>query len=195
MWLVVGLGNPGPEYADHRHNIGFLVVDELAGRWQAAGPQRKLGSELRQADRAGERIYLQKPMEFMNLSGQAVQRAVAFYRIEPRRVIVVHDDIDLPLGRLRIKAGGGHGGHNGLRSISGTIGPDYLRVRCGVGRPAGGKEQVVGHVLGPFNRAEQKLVPELITRAADAVEVILDRGVDRAMNDLNGNRQGGPEPA
>ncbi|MCS6912957.1 MAG: aminoacyl-tRNA hydrolase [Myxococcales bacterium] len=194
MWLVVGLGNPGPEYADHRHNIGFLVVDELVRRWQAAGPQRKFGSELHQIDRAGERIYLQKPMEFMNLSGQAVQRAVAFYRIEPRRVIVIHDDIDLPRGRLRIKAGGGHGGHNGLRSISGAIGPAYLRVRCGIGRPSGGKEQIVGYVLGPFGRDEQKLLPEFIARAADAVEMILDRGVDRAMNEVNGNKHSGSEP-
>lgn len=164
-----------------------MVLDELRRRFSASAGSRKFGSELGQADRAGERLYLQKPMEFMNVSGQAVQRALAFYRIEPQRLVVIHDEIDLPLGRLRVKAGGGHGGHNGLRSISGAIGPDYLRVRCGVGRPSGGKEHVVGHVLGPFNKAEQKLVPELIGSAADAVEAILDRGVERAMNEFNKN--------
>ncbi len=164
-----------------------MVVDELRRRWGTAvtGARDKYGSELAQADRGGLRIYLQKPMEYMNLSGQAVQRAMAFYRIEPARVLVIHDEIDLPLGRIRVKVGGGHGGHNGLRSISGVIGPDYLRVRCGVGRPAGGKERVVGHVLGPFSRAEQAEVSELIQRAADAVEMVLDQGTTPAMNKYN----------
>jgi PTH1 family peptidyl-tRNA hydrolase len=192
MWLVAGLGNPGPDYASHRHNIGFMVVDELRRRFEAEAPRTKFGSELCQVERRGgpererQRIYLQKPMEYMNLSGQAVQRAMAFYRIEPAHVLVVHDEIDLPLGRIRVKVGGGHGGHNGLRSISSAVGPDYLRVRCGVGRPAKvGKEHVVGHVLSAFNRAEQAELPELIGRAADAVEMVLDRGPAHAMNQFN----------
>ena len=185
MWLLVGLGNPGPEYADNRHNIGFMVLDELRRRLSASAGSRKFGSELGQADRAGVRLYLQKPMEYMNVSGQAVQRAMAFYRIEPKQVVVIHDEIDLPFGKLRVKVGGGHGGHNGLRSISGNIGADYLRIRCGVGRPSGGKEHVVGHVLAGFSKAEQKELPELIGRAADAIEAVLDHGAQRAMNEYN----------
>jgi PTH1 family peptidyl-tRNA hydrolase len=178
---------------DHRHNIGFMVIDELARRWAAPAPREKFGSEIMLVDRSKppakpqgiEKILLQKPMEYMNLSGQAVQRVVAFYHIDIKQVIVVHDDIDLPFGRLRVKVGGGHGGHNGLRSISGAIGPAYMRVRCGVGRPLGGKERVVGHVLGPFNKAEQKELPIVIGQAADAVEAVLDHGAAFAMNRFN----------
>src|SRR5438270_7085480 len=103
MWLIAGLGNPGPDYASHRHNVGFMVVDELRRRWgpEVAAVSKKFHSEFTQADHKGERIYLQKPMEYMNLSGQAIQRAMAFYRIEPAQVLVVHDEIDLPLGRIR----------------------------------------------------------------------------------------------
>jgi PTH1 family peptidyl-tRNA hydrolase len=205
MWLVVGLGNPGPEYADNRHNIGFLVVDELCRRWgQSPGAMRgKFGSEMLQVDlpRPGggepERVWVQKPMEYMNLSGQAVQRATAFYRIDVKQVVVIHDDIDLPMGRVKVKVGGGHGGHNGLRSISGAVGPAYLRVRCGVGRPqgGGGKERVTGHVLGGFSRAEQREVPLLVTQAADAVEDIIWRGPTFAMNQHNRDPEREPEAA
>lgn len=191
-WLLVGLGNPGPSYVNHRHNIGFMVIDALCRRWSRDSNllHGKFGSEMGQIERSGERIYLQKPLEFMNVSGQAVQRALAFYRIEVDHVLAIHDEIDLPLGRLKVKAGGGHGGHNGLRSISGAIGPDYLRIRCGVGRPQGGKERVVGHVLGPFSKAEQPEAALLVERAADAVEDVLDRGIPYAMNKYNAN----PEP-
>lgn len=195
MWLVVGLGNPGPQYADNRHNVGFMVVDELCRRWNVRDAMRgKFGSELAQLDlpavsgsaEAGpRRVYLQKPMEFMNVSGQAVQRASAFYRIDVKQMIVIHDDIDLSFGRVKVKVGGGHGGHNGLRSLSTTIGPAYLRVRCGVGRPGFGKERVVGHVLGGFSKAEQRELPLLVATAADAVVDVLDRGPTFAMNKYN----------
>ncbi len=192
-WLVTGLGNPGPDYSDNRHNLGFMVIDELCNRWgiPAGSLKGKFGSEVGQTDRTGQRIYMQKPMEYMNLSGMAVQRVSSFFRIDPRETLIVHDEIDLPFGRVKVKAGGGHGGHNGLRSISEAIGPAYLRVRCGVGKPAGGKERVVGHVLSPFNKVEKKELPFLIGTAADAVEAILDKGTTFAMNKYNTE----PEPA
>src|SRR5262249_50545866 len=155
MWLVVGLGNPGRDYADTRHNIGFMVADELCRRWQLGAWRQKFGGEIAQK---GDLVAL-KPLEYMNLSGQAVQGAAGFYKVEPEKVIVIHDEIDLPLGRIRVKAGGGHGGHNGLRSISENIGESYLRVRCGISKPEGGKERVTGHVLGGFSKAEREEVP------------------------------------
>ena len=190
-WLVVGLGNPGSEYAHSRHNIGFLAVDLLLGRWgvSRSAARSKFGSELFAAERGGHKIQLQKPMEYMNVSGGPVQRALGFFRIELDHLIVVHDDIDLELGRVKVKQGGGHGGHNGLRSISQAIGSEYLRVRGGVGRPGGGsggkQDRVVGHVLGSFGRAEQAALGVQLAFMADAIEAIIDRGITYAMNHYN----------
>jgi len=181
VFLVVGLGNPGDEYEHTRHNIGFMVVDELARRWKAAGWREKFGGELAQA----KAIVMLKPQEYMTLSGQAVQRTQAFYKIEPSQTIVVHDEIDLPFGKLRVKVGGGHGGHNGLRSIIQSAGDAFIRVRCGMGKPDGGKEKVTGHVLGGFSKAEKTELPFLIGGAADAVQLILDKGATAAMNKVN----------
>ena len=206
-WLVAGLGNPGPEYADHRHNVGFMVLDLLASRWRVepSAFRAKFGSALAQTDvklghgaqQASFRVHLQKPLEFMNVSGGPVQRAMAFFRVEPKNLIVIHDEIDLPFARLRVKVGGGHGGHNGLRSISQAIGPEYIRLRVGVGRPGapGDKTVVTGHVLGSFNRSEQKDLPDYLGRAADAVEAILLEGPTQAMNRFNKDLQksGGKE--
>lgn len=191
-WLIVGLGNPGSEYAQNRHNVGFLALDQLVSRWglSKGAFRHKFGSELLQAEWRGHKLQLQKPMEYMNVSGGPVQRAMAFFRIELDHVIVIHDDIDLELGRVKVKKGGGHGGHNGLRSISQTLGADYLRVRGGVGRPggsSGGKsERVVGHVLGNFSRAEQITVGLELEALADAVQAIIEHGVTYAMNHYNG---------
>jgi PTH1 family peptidyl-tRNA hydrolase len=181
MWLVVGLGNPGREYASTRHNIGFMVADELVRRLKAAGYKNKFGGELSQKDQ----VVIFKPQEFMNVSGPPTQRAASFYKVAPAEVVVVHDDIDLDFGRLKVKAGGGHGGHNGLRSLTEQIGESFLRVRCGVGKPSGGKDKVTGHVLGPFSKDEQKELPFLVGGAADAVELILSKGVIAAMNQVN----------
>ncbi len=189
LWLVAGLGNPGSEYADTRHNIGFLVADELARRWKAGRWRSKFGGELTTANLPGAMtVHLLKPMEFMNVSGQSLQRTAAFYKIEPAQVIAIHDELDLPFGVKRVKVGGGHGGHNGLRSIHGTIGEGFIRVRCGVGKPEGSvgqRERVTGHVLGPFSKTEQKELPFLVGEAADAVELILKDGPIRAMNQVN----------
>jgi PTH1 family peptidyl-tRNA hydrolase len=185
VWLVVGLGNPGREYADTRHNIGFMVADELARRWKLGGWRSKFGGEIAQQS---EQVVL-KPQEFMNLSGAVVQRTAAFYKVEPESIVVVHDEIDLDFGRLKVKRGGGHGGHNGLRSITEQIGAEFIRVRCGVGKPAGGKERVTGHVLGGFSKVELNEVPFLVGGAADAVELIISKGVIAAMNKVNTDPQ------
>jgi PTH1 family peptidyl-tRNA hydrolase len=184
MYLIVGLGNPGDEYADTRHNIGFMVVDELARRWNAAGWRDKFGGEIAQA----KDIVVLKPQEYMNVSGQAVQRTQTFYKVEPNQTIVVHDEIDLPFGKIRVKVGGGHGGHNGLRSIIQSAGDAFIRIRCGVGKPDGGKERVTGHVLGGFSKAEKTELPFLVGGAADAVQLVLDKGPTIAMNKVNADR-------
>ena len=187
MYLVVGLGNPGREYGDNRHNIGFLVLDQLCQRWRVPALRSKFGGQVEKVEAAGQTVVLLKPMEFMNLSGQATQRTAAFYQVEARQIVVIHDDIDLDFGRVKVKVGGGHGGHNGLRSLSEHLGPDYVRVRCGVGHP-GDKSRVVGHVLGPFSKAEQKELPFFLDAAAEAVETLLRRGTTAAMNQLNSDR-------
>ena len=184
MWLVVGLGNPGDEYERTRHNIGFMVADELARRWKAPGWREKFGGEIAQT----QDIVVLRPQEYMNVSGQAVQRTQAFYKIEPSHTIVVHDEIDLPFGKLRVKVGGGHGGHNGLRSIIQMSGDAFVRVRCGVGKPDGGKERVTGHVLGGFSKVEKDELPFLIGGAADAVQLVLEKGTTAAMNKVNTDR-------
>ena len=180
-WLVVGLGNPGGEYEHTRHNLGFMVADELARRWKVADRWKaKFGGEVTQHSE----VIIVKPQEYMNLSGPPTQRTAAFYKIEPKQIIVVHDEIDLPFGKLRVKQAGGHGGHNGLRSLIAQLGDQFLRVRCGLGKPDA-KEKVTGHVLGGFDRTEEKELPFLVGGAADAVELILAKGATAAMNKVN----------
>ena len=158
MWLIAGLGNPGSEYAATRHNIGFMAVDALAG---AANFSKKFQGEIAEASIAGERVLLLKPMTFMNLSGKSVQAAAAFYKIPPQQLIVIHDELDLPIGKLRIKQGGGNNGHNGLRDIDRALGDNYWRIRLGIGHP-GEKHQVHGHVLNNFSSDERPLVAKKI---------------------------------
>ena len=195
-WLVVGLGNPGPEYEQSRHNIGFMVADRLIEQWggRKSDFRSKWNSEVAQIEAFGQKIHLQKPMQYMNLSGGPVQRAATFFQLEPSQIIVIHDDIDLDFGRLKVKQGGGHGGHNGLPSISGQLGPDYPRVRGRVGRPnVGGEakgERVVGHVLGPFGKAEQRELSPFLDTLASAVEDIVRHGLVYAMNRHNGDGRG-----
>ena len=185
MWLVVGLGNPGQEYAGNRHNVGFDVVTELAARAKAPPLREKFGAEIGEATIRGERVLLCKPMEFMNVSGQAVARVAKFWKVAPASIVVVHDDLDLPFGRLKLGAGGGHGGQNGVRSVIADLGSaDFLRVRFGIGRPAPGGD-AANYVLSDFSRAEQKELPELRSVAADAVEEILANGLPAAMNRFN----------
>ena len=186
MWLLVGLGNPGPKYAQNRHNIGFMVVDELARRHPFAPAREKFGGEVAAGEVAGQRAVLLKPMEYMNLSGFAVQRAAAFYQVEAKDLVVVHDEIDLDFGRLRLKVDGGHGGHNGLRSILQELGSaEFARVRCGVGRPGATRQDVADYVLADFQKGEKEEAAILIQEAADAVEAVMKEGPLLAMNRFN----------
>jgi PTH1 family peptidyl-tRNA hydrolase len=186
-WLVVGLGNPGAKYARNRHNIGFMVVDELARALPAPAPWKanKLGGDATTGPVAGTKVVLLKPMEFMNHSGFAVQRTAAFHHVEAEQLIVVHDEIDLDHGVVRVKKGGGHGGHNGLRSIIEQLGSsDFVRVRMGVGRdpqkPPGSKD-AAAWVLADFPTTPSRM----ITAGCEAIETILTKGVTAAMNQHN----------
>jgi PTH1 family peptidyl-tRNA hydrolase len=189
MWLVVGLGNPGAEYAGNRHNIGFQVLDELAARAESTPLRAKFGAAVGETTLGGERILLCKPMEFMNVSGQATARVAKFWKVPVENTVVIHDDLDLPFGRLKLGAGGGHGGNNGVRSLIAELGPDFRRVRFGVGRPTGGHD-AADHVLKDFSRAEQKDLLDLRITAANAVEAIIAQGLTAAMNKFNTKSKG-----
>ena len=185
MWLVVGLGNPGRQYAGNRHNIGFDVVAELATRNGAPPLREKMGAELGEATIRGEKVLLCKPMEYMNDSGLAVARAAKFWKIAALNTVVVHDDLDLPFARLKLGAGGGHGGNNGVRSVIAELGTaDFLRVRFGIGRPPAGRD-AASYVLADFSGAERAELPELRSLAAEAVEEIIAAGLTSAMNKFN----------
>lgn len=184
--LVVGLGNPGPEYERTRHNAGFLVADVLAerigGRFTV---HKKSGADLLEARLDGRKVLLAKPRTYMNLSGRPVSALARFFSVPPTEVIVVHDELDLPFGSVRLKRGGGEGGHNGLRSISNALSTkDYLRVRFGVGRPPG-RQDPADFVLKPFSAPERKEVPVLVEQTADAVELLLRVGLETAQNQLH----------
>ena len=184
-WLVVGLGNPGRRYAGHRHNIGHMVVDVLAERVGAVLRGHRAGADVLQCRLEGLPVVLAKPHTYMNLSGGPVAGLSRFYHVPVAQVIVVHDDLDLPFGQLRVKAGGGEGGHNGLRSVSGSLASrDYVRVRCGVGRPAG-RIDPAAWVLSDFGTAERRELPDLLERAADAVASVLTDGLAATQNRFN----------
>ena len=166
MLLVVGLGNPGSDYADNRHNIGFMAVDAIHRAHDFSTFRPKFQGLLANGTVAGEKVLLLKPETFMNESGRAVQAAMSFYKGQPKDIIVFHDELDLAGGKLRIKRGGGHAGHNGLRSIHGHVGPYYARVRLGIGHP-GDKARVVGHVLKDFSKVEGEWVGKLMNALGD----------------------------
>ncbi|MCX5045527.1 aminoacyl-tRNA hydrolase [Aldersonia sp. NBC_00410] len=181
--LVVGLGNPGPQYERTRHNIGFMVADVLAervgGRFSV---HKKSGSDLLQARLDGRSVLVAKPRCYMNESGRPVGALARFFSVPVDRVIVVHDEIDLDFATIRLKQGGGEGGHNGLRSISAALtSKDYLRTRIGVGRPPG-RMDAAAYVLKPFSAAERKDLPVICEQAADAVELLLQVGLEAAQN-------------
>jgi PTH1 family peptidyl-tRNA hydrolase len=186
-WLVVGLGNPGREYAGNRHNVGFLVADLLAGRIGARfSRHRKAVAEVAEG-RLGvgadaPRLVLAKPMTFMNLSGGPVAGLAQFYKAPLGQIIAVHDELDIPYGQLRLKVGGGEGGHNGLRSMSRSLGSkEYIRVRFGIGRPPG-RQDPADFVLSDFSAVERKELDFLVDRAADAVEAVMLRGLEATQN-------------
>lgn len=189
MKLIAGLGNPGKEYEGTRHNVGFMVVDELARSARAVVDRRKFSAEIGEGALSGTKVLLVKPQTFMNLSGEAVGSAARFYKIEPADVIVVHDDLDLEFGRVQVKVGGGHAGHNGLKSLQSHLGPDFVRIRVGIGKP-GGRKDVTGHVLGGFDKKESAELPFALGTATDAAILAATEGPLAAMNRFNRRPEG-----
>jgi PTH1 family peptidyl-tRNA hydrolase len=184
-WLVAGLGNPGTGYAGNRHNCGFMTADILAGRMGARFTRDRSRSLVAAGRLAGIAVTLAKPQSFMNLSGGPLAAVRSFYKIPQERIVVIHDELDLPFGVVRLKQGGGDNGHNGLRSVTASLGTrDYLRVRIGIGRPPG-RQDPADFVLHDFSPAERKLVPEVLERAADAVELLIARGLAAAQNEFH----------
>lgn len=184
--LIVGLGNPGPQYETTRHNVGFMVADVLAARIGAKfSSHKKSNSDVVQARSNDRPIVIAKPRTFMNLSGQPVAALARFFSVEPANIVVVHDELDIDFGAIRLKLGGGEGGHNGLRSISQHLSTkDYLRVRVGVGRPPG-RMDPASYVLKPFSSAERKDLGVICEEAADAAELVLRVGLEAAQNRIH----------
>jgi peptidyl-tRNA hydrolase, PTH1 family len=197
MLLVVGLGNPGREYASHRHNVGFMAVDALAHRVKADAFRDKFSGEWARAEIAGEPAILLKPMTYMNDSGQSVQPAMAFFKVTPAELVVLHDELDIPFGEVRLKVGGGHAGHNGLRSIMASAGAgDFGRIRLGIGRPPPEfRGEVASFVLSSFASEERAALPDLIKKAGDSVLDIARRGFGPAMNARNTRPKPPKKPA
>lgn len=181
-WLIVGLGNPGAQYQGNRHNVGQMVLDELAGRIGGSFKTHKTRAQVLEGRLGigGPRVVLAKPMSYMNLSGGPVAALASFYGIEPDHVVAVHDEIDIPFNTVKLKSGGGEGGHNGLRDMSKALSTkDYLRVRVGVGRPPG-RMETADYVLRDFGTAERKELPFLLDEAADAVDLLVRDGLTAA---------------
>jgi peptidyl-tRNA hydrolase, PTH1 family len=185
--LIVGLGNPGSDYAKTRHNAGFMLGELLPERWKSGWrTEKKFQSRLAKSESAGGRVVLCEPQTYMNLSGEAVGALVKFYQLPLKQLIVVVDDADLPLGEIRLRPGGGSGGHHGLESITAHLGSrDYARLRLGIGRQDGQRE-ISGHVLGRLSAAELVVMEEVLARAADQVECWRAHGLQKAMSQFNG---------
>ncbi|QHY95991.1 Peptidyl-tRNA hydrolase [Streptomyces sp. S4.7] len=189
-WLIVGLGNPGPGYAANRHNVGFMVADLLAGRIGGSFKRAQKSQAQVLEGRVGpmgpgsRRVVLAKPLSFMNLSGGPVAGLRDFYKVPTVNIVAIHDELDIDYGALRLKLGGGDNGHNGLKSMTKSMGPDYHRVRFGIGRPPG-RMQVADFVLKDFSSVERKELDFLVDRAADAVECLVTEGLERAQSAYN----------
>jgi peptidyl-tRNA hydrolase, PTH1 family len=194
-WLVVGLGNPGKEYAGNRHNVGFRVADLLASRVGAKfGRSKRAHADVAEGRLGfgGPKLVLVKPLTYMNLSGAPVTQLAQFFKVPLENIVAVHDELDVPFGEVRAKRGGGEGGHNGLRSMSKSLSTkDYARVRFGIGRPPG-RQDPADYVLSDFGAAERKELDFLVDRAADVVEAVVLEGVEWAQNKYHGN---GPDTA
>lgn len=186
-WLIVGLGNPGVAYENTRHNIGFQVLDQLGERQKKPIQRLKFKALTNLFTISGEKVLVMKPVTYMNLSGEAVRQAADFYKIPPDRVLVVSDDTALPVGRLRIRVKGSAGGHNGLKNIIQHLGTDqFPRLRVGVGEKPHPDYDMADWVLGKFVGEDKKAIDAAVKRAADAIECILDQGIDRGMGKFNG---------
>ncbi len=185
MFLVVGLGNPGAEYAATRHNVGFMAADELHRRYNFSPFRSKFNGLIAEGQIEGEKVYLLKPQTYMNLSGNSVVQAANFYKILPENIVVIHDDMDLPTDKIKAKIGGGSGGHNGIKSIDSQITPNYNRIRIGVGHPANKNEDnIVNHVLSGFAKADKENIENDIDIVADLIGVMIKKGVAEFSNQL-----------
>ncbi len=188
QWLLVFLGNPGSQYDNTRHNVGFMTADLIESREHIKINRMRFNALTATADIAGEKVLLMKPQTYMNLSGNAVAPAAAFYKIPPERVITVCDDIALPTGKLRIRAKGSSGGHNGLKSIISALGTDvFPRIKIGVGVPTSGEteQDIINWVLGSFCKKDSELISEACEKTADALAAIIGEGIEKAMNKFN----------
>jgi PTH1 family peptidyl-tRNA hydrolase len=188
LHFIAGLGNPGPEYAATRHNVGFMLVDRLVSRWHATwAMEKKFQARLAKVKRDGRDVILCQPQTFMNDSGEAVGAVGRFYQLPPNRMLIVVDDADLTLGQLRMRPEGSSGGHHGLESIEQQLGTrGYPRLRIGIGRRAPEQREITDHVLGRFEADERKVMEEVLDRAVRQVECWLADGIEKAMNEFNG---------
>jgi PTH1 family peptidyl-tRNA hydrolase len=184
LWLIVGLGNPGPQYLWTRHNAGFMVLDRLAARQGTTVSRKNFSGFTGESTLAGNRLVLLKPQTFMNLSGRSVAAAARFHKIPVERIVVVHDELDIPYGTIKLKEGGGHGGHNGLRSLVQELGSaDFRRIRIGIGRSP--HPDVAGYVLQSFSPAEMEHLADILDGAVEALETLVTDGVPKAMSLFN----------
>jgi peptidyl-tRNA hydrolase, PTH1 family len=188
MLLIAGLGNPGPRYAATRHNVGFRLIDELARQCgvPASAFKARFHGEIASARLGDQELVLLRPQTFMNESGRSVQAACTFYKLKPSDLIVAHDDLDVPFAEVRLKQGGGDGGQRGVRSVTAALGPDYVRIRLGIGRPPPDfRGDVADFVLQAFPSAELATVEQMVTRATEAVSLVTSLGLEKAMNRIN----------
>jgi PTH1 family peptidyl-tRNA hydrolase len=187
LHLIVGLGNPGAEYAQTRHNAGFLLVEKLAAQWKTGwANERKFDARIARAERSGKRVLLCEPLTFMNLSGETAGALMTFYQLPLKQILVAVDDADLPFGEVRLRAGGSSGGHHGLESIEQHLASrEFARLRIGIGRRDGVRE-ITNYVLGKFDLTENKLLEKVLDRASGQIECWLDAGIEKAMNQFNG---------
>ncbi len=193
MQIFAGLGNPGSQYAGNRHNIGFMAVDAIQRRHAFSPWSKKFKALVSEGEIAGERVLLIKPQTYMNLSGEAVGEAMRFYKLEPKDIVAIYDELDLIQGKARIKTGGGHGGHNGIKSLDAHCGREYRRLRLGIGHP-GSKEQVHNHVLGDFAKADRVWLEPLIEAIADNADMLVKGEDSQLLNKLTLATGGKPEP-
>jgi len=185
VFIIAGLGNPGRQYRDNRHNIGFMAVDAIKRAHSFSPWSKKFKSEIAEGTIGGEKVLLMKPQTFMNLSGDAIGEAMRFYKLAPTDIIVFHDELDLPAAKVRVKVGGGNGGHNGLKSMDAHVGRDYKRVRLGIGHP-GVKDMVSGHVLGDFHKVDKEWLDPLLEDIGRNVELLFTGDGSQFMNKLAG---------
>ena len=184
MFLGVGLGSPGSEYANTRHNVGFMAADAICSRYKFDAYKKKFDGEVAMGQIANEKVIVLKPHTYMNLSGNAVVKAALFYKILPENIVVIHDDMDLKSGQLKAKRGGGAGGHNGLKSIDAHITPNYNRIRIGVGHPVNKGNDVINYVLGSFSKEEKNILEASLDTVTEAVEVLIRNDVAACSNFL-----------